>query len=387
MQDARFHASDKKMLSCNDVINMLPQWKKEYPFLGESHSQTLQQTLRDLSQAYKSFFRRLKKIQSGDYSEGTDPGYPKFKRKYRHDSFRYPQGVKIEGRRIFLPKLGWYRFYKSREIDGVLKNVTVSRDGGEWFVSVQVEKEINDLEPRQEPSIGLDLNIALFCACSDGSLIAPLNASKKYSARLAKEQQKLSRKAKFSSNWKKQKAKVAKIHRKIRNLRRDFLHKLSTKITRRYGLVVLENLNIKNMTRSAKGTPENPGKNVRAKSGLNRSILDQGWGEFTRQLCYKSDWSGGLVLKVDPKYTSQTCSHCWHTAKKNRKSQSLFACEACGFSVNADYNAAKIILTLGQRGINACGDEGLPSSMKQEPAGTGNQVPTCGLITTGIPVI
>lgn len=373
VQDELFRDEDQKLLSRATLLNLLPNWKQEHSFLRETHSQILQQALIDLDHAYQGFFRRLKKIRAGDFSEGEDPGYPCFKKKFVHDSFRFPQGFRFEHRHVYLPKLGWFRFYKSREIEGVPKNVTVSRDGPHWYISVQVEREIPDPGPVREPSTGVDMGVSRFYTCSSGTFSNPLNAFRFLEEKLAKEQRKLSRKVKFSSNWKKQKAKVAKVHRKIKNSRLDYLHKNSTALAKSYGRIYAENLRVKNMSRSASGTRENPGSNVGAKSGLNKSILDQGWGEFFRQLEYKLYWRGGELIRVSPRDTSKTCSWCGYVSEHNRRSQSKFVCEACGLEIHADQNAAINIRTLGQRGM-AC-EANRPSGRQQEPLGNGDRVP------------
>ena len=137
--------------------------------------------------------------------------------------------------------------------------------------------------------------------------------------------------------------------------RLDYLHKSSTWITKNHGVIYLEDLKIANMSKSAKGTKEAPGRNVKAKSGLNKSILDQGWFELKRQIQYKSDWFGGKVVLVNARYTSQTCSECGYKDKENRETQAKFLCKECGHKDNADLNAAKNILTVGQTGV-ACGN-------------------------------
>ena len=167
-------------------------------------------------------------------------------------------------------------------------------------------------------------------------------------------------------NWRKQKARIQKIYSKITHIRRHFLHQVSTYLSKNHAMIVVEDLKITNMSRSAKGTEQMPGHHVKAKSGLNKSILDQGWGEFKRQLEYKLTWLGGLFLKVSPKHTSQKCHVCGHTEKANRLSQSGFVCLACAHSANADVNAAKNILAAGYA-VLACGEIGLPNSVKQEP--------------------
>ncbi len=255
-----------------------------------------------------------------------------------------------------------------------MKNVTVSRRGKHWYISVQVEQEIPDPIPTQKPSVGIDMGVARFCTLSDGSFYTPLNSFKRLSKKLARLQRGLARKVKFSENWKKTKARITKLHEKIADVRRDYLHKLSRLIADKYGLVVVEDLRVSNMSASSRGTLERPGRNVKAKSGLNRSILDQGWSEFFRHLEYKLSWLGGWLEKVNPRNTSRTCPVCGHTDKENRRSQSRFRCVKCLFEGNADYVAAINIHTAGHAGINACGD-GRPS-LKQELPGNSDTVPT-----------
>ncbi len=152
------------------------------------------------------------------------------------------------------------------------------------------------------------------------------------------------------------------------NIRRDYLHKTSHEISQSHAIVVIEDLQVRNMSKSAAGTVETPGRHVRAKSGLNKSILDQGWFEFRRQLEYKQQWRGGCVIAVPPQNTSRTCPACGHVAKENRKTRAQFECVACGYSENADLNAARNILAAGHA-VSACGEPVQSGrSMKQEPA-------------------
>jgi putative transposase len=149
-------------------------------------------------------------------------------------------------------------------------------------------------------------------------------------------------------------------------MRNDYLHKASTAISKNHAVVSMEDLQVKNMTKSVRGTVENPGSNVKAKSGLNRAIVDQGWGELKRQFGYKSVWQGGVLVLVPAKYTSQNCCECGQTEKGNRTTQAVFQCRACGHQDNADTNAAKNILGAGLA-LLACGDAGLHDcSTKQE---------------------
>ena len=293
---------------------------------------------------------------------------PTFRKRNIHNSFRFPEPnqIELDNRRIKLPKLGWIGFHKSQPILGKLRNVTISKDGTHWVVSIQVEQQISTKANGSTTAIGIDLGITKFAAFSDGSHIDGPSSFKKHQDKLAKEQRKLAKKIKFSSNWKKQKAKITKLHSRIAHVRKDFLHKSSTEICKSHAMIVVEDLKINNMSKSAKGTIEAPGKNVKAKSGLNRSILDQGWGEFRRQLEYKSKWLGGVFVKVPPKDTSLTCHRCKHKDKQNRLTQEGFACTCCGYTANADFNAACNILAAGHA-VLACGEGALAPFVKQEP--------------------
>ena len=339
-------ASDQKCLPYNDMAAELVKWKlsEEASFLKESHSQALQQTLKNLDKALKEAFDKK-----------NPKKFPRFKKRGQHDSFRYPQGFKLDGAKIFLPKIGWVGFRKSRETIGIPKNVTVSKTGKHWFVSIQTEIEIAQPVHPADSVVGIDLGITKFATLSNGDTILPLNSFRKLEKKLKRVQRSLSRKKKFSCNWKKQQRKVQNLHTKIADTRKDFLHKASTIIASENQAVIMENLKVSNMSASAKGTVEDPGKNIKAKSGLNKSILDQGWFEFRRQIEYKLNWRGGKLVLVPPQYTSQTCSFCGHVSKGNRTSQSRFVCVECSHAQNADLNAALNILAAGLA-VLACGD-------------------------------
>lgn len=327
---------------CSMAGNM-KAWKKDEStsFLKQVHSQPLQQTLRDLDRALKNGFKK-------------DKGFPRFKKKNHDKSFRYPQGVKLDKNFVFLPKIGWCKFSKSRDIEGDIKNTTVSFYCGHWYVSFQTEFE-KTIPEHQGGEIGIDLGIVSFATYSDKTTTQSPRPFKKYERKLAKAQRSLARKKKGSNRWYKQKYKIQRIHKKIADIRKDFLHKTSTTLCKNHALIVVEDLKISNMSRSSKGDLENPGKNVRAKSGLNKSILDQGWFEFKRQLEYKSIWSGGQVIVVSPKNTSRKCRVCDHISPENRRTQANFVCVQCGHSENADVNASRNILAAG-RAVIAHGD-------------------------------
>jgi putative transposase len=342
------HESGNQRLGYYRLTAVLTELKNREKtlFLKEVHSQILQQSLKDLENAYRNFFQKRAM-------------FPRFKSRGVKDSFRYPQGFKIDkpNSRIYLPKIGWIRYRRSRNIEGVPKQITVSLSAGKWYVSVQTEREIADPIHTSDSAIGIDMGITNFATFSDGTFVEPPNFLRKHERKLKFRSKSLSRKKKFSNNWRKEKHRLNRIHKKIRNCRGDFLHKLTTDIGKDHALVVMEDLQVKNMSKSASGTVENPGKNVKAKSGLNKSILDQGWFEFRRQLEYKLTRRGGKLLLIPPQYTSQKCSDCGYVAKENRKSQAKFKCCNCGFEMNADRNAAVNILAAGHA-VKACGEIG-----------------------------
>lgn len=329
-------------------------WKREpeTEWLKEAYTDNLQQKLKDLDSAWQRYFRKVNGAQR-----------PLFKKKGKsRDSVRFvnfSKYCKIEGRRVHLPaKLGWIKFRQSREIGGTIKNCTVGFEGCHWFISFQTEREIETPTHTATSMIGVDVGVARFLTVSDGSFIKPASAFKANQEKLAKAQRALARKVKFSTNWHKQKTKINRLHTRIANIRSDFLHKASDQLSKNHATIVIEDLAVSNMSRSAKGDAENPGVNVKAKSGLNRNILDQGWHEFRRQLTYKQTFRGGKVLAVPAHHTSQTCPECLHVSAGNRTSQALFQCVRCGLTENADVVGAINIKARGHR-VLACGESAL----------------------------
>lgn len=352
------HEAGNKYIPYGKMASWLVEWKNatETQWLKNAPSQPLQQLLKDLERAYKNFFQKR-------------AAFPRFKKRGQNDAFRYPQGVKLdqENSRIFLPKLGWMRYRNSRQVTGVVKNVTVSQSCGKWHISIQTESEVSTPVHPSASMVGLDAGVAKLATLSDGTVFEPVNSFQKNQKTLARLQRQLSRKVKFSNNWQKQKRKIQRLHSRIANIRRDYLHKVTTTVSKNHAMIVIEDLKVSNMSKSAAGTVSQPGRNVRAKSGLNRSILDQGWYEMRRQLEYKQLWRGGQVLAVPPAYTSQRCACCGHTAKENRLSQSKFRCQVCGYTANADVNGARNILAAGHA-VLACGEMVQSGrSLKQEP--------------------
>ena len=331
------HEQGETKLGYAQLCKLLTEWKQEATtqWLIDTPAQSLQQALKNLERAYKNFFQKR-------------ASFPRFKKKGQSDSFRYPQGVKLDqsNSRIYLPKLGWLRYRNSREVLGIIKNVTVSYSCGNWTVSIQTEREVEQPLP-SGGAVGIDMGIARFATLSDGSFYAPLNSFRRHEIALRKAQRSMNRKVKFSNNWKKAKARIQQLHSRIGHARRDYLHKTSTAISQNHAMVCIEDLQVRNMSRSAAGTTEAPGRNVRAKSGLNKAILDQGWFEFRRQLDYKLAWSGGWLVEVPPQNTSRTCPVCRHVSADNRQTQARFECVACGFEENADVVGAINVLRAG----------------------------------------
>jgi putative transposase len=293
-----------------------------------------------MDSAYKHFFK--------------GGGFPKFKSKHHsRQSFQYPQRVKIEDNKIYLPKVGWVKCKGLRnDVSGKIKTVTVSYEAYQYHASILFADGEKVIQPNTNGKIvGIDVGVSLVVADSNGNRVKPLELIKELS-RLRKCAQQLSRKKKGSNNRAKAKAKIAKQNLRIANMRKDFLHKLSRSYSENQAVIV-EDLKIKNMTKSAKGTEEKPGKNVAQKRGLNRSITQQSWGMFFELLEYKLKENGGTLIKVAPEFTSQICNCCGHVSKENRQSQAKFVCTACGHSDNADINASKNIRDRGLHGSNA----------------------------------
>jgi len=360
------HEDGEAFLGYAAMCRELTAWRSDSktPWLREGSVSSQQQVIKDLDQAYKRFFKGL-------------ACRPVFKKRFRsNESFRFPrngESVRLDQRRcrVRLPKLGQVKYVKSRNVEGTLKNVTVSRKAGDWFVSIQTEREVADPVHPSTSAVGVDVGIASFAALSTGELAKPLNSFRKHGKRLARAQRKLARKVRFSNNWKKQRGEISKIHCRIGNARNDYLHKLSSTVSKSHAIVCVEDLKVSNMSRSASGTVEDPGKRVAQKRGLNKAILDQGWGEFRRQLAYKLEWLGGELVAVNPAYTSQQCSECRHVAKESRRTQAHFKCVVCGHEDNADVNAAKNILAAGiVDRINA-------SHLALARAGNGRSVRAC----------
>ena len=362
------HAAGGKFVGYVGMAKRLTQWRNgaDTPWLKEGPVHTQQHSLKDLERAYQNFF-------------AGRAAFPRFKRKGEHDGFRYPDKHQIkldrENGRISLPKLGWLRYRNSRMVIGDLRGATVSLRAGKWYVSILTLREVEQPVPHG-PAVGIDVGVARFATLSDGAFIAPLASFKQQERRLAQYQRRMARKVKGSANWNKAKARIQRLHARIANARSDFLHKASTTISKNHAMIAVEDLHVRNMTRSASGTADAPGRNVRAKSGLNKAILDQGWGEFRRQLEYKTAWRGGFFVAVAPQNTSRTCPCCGQVSADTRKTQARFACVKCGHEAHADHVGAMNILS---RGMQLLRDEG------QDTAGASAGRETAARIACGEP--
>ena len=341
------HKRGEKNLSYAGLCKELTGWRNspETPWLVDAPVHVLQQGLKDLDRAFVNFFEKRSE-------------FPTFKKKGSGDRFRYPDPKQIEvdsaNGRIKLPKLGWIRYWKSDEVLGEVRNATVSYRAGRWYVSIQTRRVV-EAPVHKGGVIGIDMGVKRFATFCDGTHIEPLNSFKRHEKALAKAQRRMSRKVKFSKNWRKAKAKVEKIHSRIANVRNDFLHKATAAISKNQAVVFVEDLQVSNMSKSAAGTIDAPGRNVRAKSGLNKAILDQGWYEFRRQLDYKLEWNGGRLIAMPPQNTSRTCPVCGHVSADNRKTQAEFECVVCGFKGNADHIGAINVCSRGRQKLR---DEG-----------------------------
>jgi putative transposase len=339
----------EKRLGYAGLCALLPNWKMEHEFLSNVPAQALQQALKNLERAYTNFFQKR-------------ADFPKFKKKGQRESFRIPQGFNLDSQngRIKVPKIGWMRYRKSQDVLGEAKNITLSESCGKWFVAIQTERETETPQHPATSAVGLDWGVVNFATLSNGEVVGQCQPLKKFMPKLAKLQRRIARKKKFSKNWRKGKAGITKLHSKIANLRKDFIHKVSNDISKNHAVVCVEDLQVQNMSQRAT-------KKVAQKSGLNRSVLDASPFELRRQLEYKTQWQGGLLVPVLAQNTSRKCPACGHVSAENRKSQAKFVCVSCGFSANADWVGAVNIREAGLASLACSSSSGDVSPSCQEP--------------------
>ena len=330
--------------------------RKQYPFLAsDAPAQVLQQECQRLAGAFKCFF------------EGKS-GYPRFKRKVENESIRYPQFVRfnLKSRQLFLPKPGWLNVFNKKLplTPGQAKGIhtaTVVREGDRFYACLEYTVTVPETGSAEELSrecTGLDRGVVIPLQLSDGTQYGTelKERTEPLTEKIKLLQKRFKHKTKGSRSWRALRKQIAKLHLRIRNIRRDILHKATTEIAKSHGCICMEDLKLKNMTKSARGTVQEPGSDVRQKSGLNRELLLRALGETGVMPEYKLRLRGGLLIRVPPQYTSQTCPVCGHVSERNRTSQSEFVCEKCGHSANADLNAAENIKRAGRARI--AGDAG-----------------------------
>ena len=340
-------------ISYNQQAAQLPEIKEIRPEYHDIHSQVLQDVLRRVKKAYDNFFRRVK--------AGKTPGYPRFQGYGRYDSFTFPQsGFSLtEDNRVCLSKIGTLKvkFPKGKKANpptGTMKTCTVKREGEYWSIVFTCEVEPEVVYHPSEEAVGIDLGLLHFATLSDGSTIENPRHLRQAENKLKKLQEALARKKRGSKRRRKAAAHVGKTHRHIRNQRKDFHHKEARKLVTQYQTIVFEKLQPANMSKRPKpkqdeATGQYLPNGASAKAGLNKSILDAGWGMFQQIVESKAACAGSRVLLVSPKYTSQICSGCGALVQKTREER-WHEC-SCGCSLDRDHNAAKNILRLGLQAL------------------------------------
>ena len=300
--------------------------KTHFPWMYECSKCAPQEALRDLHKAFNNFYRGRK--------AGKNIGFPKFKKKGVRDSFRLYGTIRIEGRKIRLPRIGKIRIKERRSsyCKGKILSVTVKQRANRWFVSIAVEEEIANPTLQQGPKVGVDLGIKTLATLSDGTMFLNPRALGKRHRKLKRLSRSLSRKKKGSKNREKARHRLAKFYLKTFNIRQDTLHKLTTYLAKSHSTIVIEDLHVSGMMTNRQ---------------LARAISDVGMFEFRRQLEYKSQWYGSNLVIAPRSYpSSKKCSNCGHKKKELALSEREYVCEACGIRIDRDLNAARNLVAV-----------------------------------------
>jgi putative transposase len=333
-----------------DQSAQLKDIRKARPDVAVWSFSSQQATLRRLNRAFAGFFRRTK--------AGERPGYPRFKPVHRFDSVEWPEDGdgcrwQPDTRRVYLQGIGQVKVTVHRRVEGRVKTIQIRRQGRRWMLVLSCDEvPTRPLEPTRA-AVGVDVGIASFATTSDRQHVPSPRWGWVAAARLGAAQQVLARKQRGSNNCHRARATLAARHRKVANQRRCFHHQVARTLVARYGLLVVENLKIRNMVRrpAPRPDPDEPGRflpnRAAAKAGLHRSIHDAGWARFVSILRAKAEEAGRVVIDVDARHTSDRCEACGHTAKENRASQAVFSCRGCGLTLDADEHAARNILRAG----------------------------------------
>ena len=334
--------------------------RAEHPWLAAGSQTVQQQALRDFGRAMAAFF-----------DPGNPAGRPSWRKAGRDEGFRITgrRGRQWDVRRVsrhvgqvWVPKAGWVRFRWSRAVPPEVKSYRVTRDrAGRWHVAFAAVPEPVPA-PGNGQVVGIDRGVAVSAALSTGDLLHAPGLTGQERIRLRRLQRRLARATRGSKRRGRVRHAIARLRARETDRRKDWAEKVSTDIARRFDVIRVEDLKIGNMTRSARGTRENPGRNVRQKAGLNREILRSGWGLLVRRLEEKAP---RRVEKIKPHYTSQRCSACGQVDRDSRESQAVFRCTACGFAGNADVNAAKNIAA--GHAVTARGGDGVTRPVNREP--------------------
>lgn len=298
--------------------------KTDFPWMYEVSKCAPQEALRNLDNAFRNFFRGLKARKK--------VGFPKFKKKGHNDSFRLTGSIHVTERHVQLPRLGAIRLKEVSAVEGRILSATVRREADRWFVSLAVELERETPQLVDGPPVGIDVGLTTFATLSTDEKIDAPKPLAKALRRLRRLSRRLSRKQKGSQNRKKAQIRLARLYRRIRNIRRDFLHKFTTGLAKTKSVIIVEDLNVKGMMRNRK---------------LARHIADAAWSEMKRQLSYKTVWYGSRLELVDRWYpSSKLCSACGHKMDKMPLSVRTWACPECGTVHDRDENASKNLVAL-----------------------------------------